>query len=82
MAKKVTITEFKANCAEILEELETGGEPITITKRGRPMAVINQVVKQPKKKRSQTNILGSWAGRAKIVGDIVNFSPWDALREK
>jgi len=67
--KVVSVTEFKAKCLALLDEVETSGESITVTRRGRPCAVVGPAPKQAWK--SPAN---SWAGRAEIVGDIINTS--------
>ena len=36
MGKTVGITEFKAKCIALLNEMERSGEPLTITRRGKP----------------------------------------------
>jgi prevent-host-death family protein len=75
----VTATEFKAKCLACLDQIEEYGEPITITRRGKPVAVL-QPVKKPKWKSP----LNSWKGRMRIVGDIVNLdtaSMWNVVRE-
>jgi prevent-host-death family protein len=36
----VSATEFKAKCLALLDEIEQSGGPITITRRGRPVAVL------------------------------------------
>jgi len=36
----ITITEFKARCLEILRMVEETGEPVTIVKRNRAVAVV------------------------------------------
>jgi prevent-host-death family protein len=75
----VTATEFKAKCLACLDQIEERGEPITITRRGKPVAVL-QPVKKPKWK-SPAN---SWKGRMRIVGDIVNLDTsrmWNVVRE-
>lgn len=36
MGKIVGITEFKAKCIALLNEMERSGEPLTITRRGKP----------------------------------------------
>jgi antitoxin (DNA-binding transcriptional repressor) of toxin-antitoxin stability system len=32
---------FKAHCLALLDEVSEGGEPILVTKRGRPVAVVS-----------------------------------------
>ncbi len=75
----VTATEFKAKCPAFLDEVEQRGEPITITKRGRPVAVVS-----PPKRKPWKSPAGSLAGKAFIIGDIVSPPPsevWDCLRD-
>lgn len=73
----VSATEFKAKCLGLLDEIEEGGEPITITRRGRPVAVLG-----PAKKKAFKSPANMWAGKIRIVGDIVNGDPdlWDVAR--
>ncbi len=76
----VSATEFKAKCLAYLDEIEQRGGPIAITRRGRPVAVLG-----PAKKKAWKSPRGSWAGRARIVGDIVNPdtpSLWEIAREE
>ena len=76
----VSAIEFKAKCLAFLDEIEQDGGAITITRRGRPVAVLG-----PAKKRAWKSPRDSWAGRAKIVGDIVNAetpSLWEIAREE
>jgi prevent-host-death family protein len=78
-ARFVTATEFRAKCLGLLDEVSLNGVSITVTKRGRPVAVLG-----PAKKKRRKSSMGSWAGKAEIVGDIVNFDTshlWSALRE-
>ena len=73
----VSATEFKAKCLSLLDEMEQGGEPITIIRRGRPVAVLG-----PPKKTAWKSPANSWAGRGRIVGDIVNTDTadlWDVV---
>ncbi len=77
-ARVVSATEFKAKCLALLDEMERRGGSITVTKRGRPVAVVGPVKRKPFK-----SCKGSWVGRGRIVGDIVtpDLSIWDCLRE-
>ena len=63
----LSASEFKAKCLACLSEIEQLGEPITITKRGRPVAVLGPVKRAPLKSPRD-----SWAKKGRIVGDIVN----------
>ena len=76
----MSATEFKAKCLAFLDELEQRGEPITITRRGLPVAVLG-----PAKKGSWKSPKNSWARKARIVGDIVNADTsglWEVLRQE
>lgn len=41
MGKMVGITEFKAKCLALLDEMERSGEPLTITRRGKPSLTLS-----------------------------------------
>jgi prevent-host-death family protein len=43
MGKMIGAAEFKAHCLRILDEVERTGEPVTITKRGRPIGELRPV---------------------------------------
>jgi prevent-host-death family protein len=72
----VPVTEFKAKCLRLLEDVASKGDRVVITKRGRPMARVEPIDAKPK-------LRGTWKGRVKILGDIVNFhdDPWEVDSE-
>lgn len=75
--RTVTATEFKAKCLALLDEVDQQGGTITVTKRGRPVAVVTRGPRTAWK-----NPANSWAGKGKIVGDIVNLDTshlWDVV---
>ena len=79
MGRVVAATEFKAKCLALLDEVEQRGEILTITRRGKPVAVV-----KPADRKIWKSPKGVLAGKVKIVGDIVNFDTshlWDALRK-
>ena len=43
MGKMIGAAEFKAHCLRILDEIERSGEPVTITKRGRPVVEVKPI---------------------------------------
>ena len=67
----VGVAEFKARCLELLEGVGTRGDEITVTKRGKPIAQIGPV------RGELPELKGMFAGRMKILGDIVNFNVAD-----
>ena len=68
----VNATEFKAKCLAYLNEIEQHGGPITITRRGRPVAVLGRA-----KRTAWKSPRNCWAGKVEIVGDIVNLDTSD-----
>jgi len=68
----LTVTEFKAKCLRILENLSPEG--LTVTKRGRPVA---RVI--PISATGHAKFYGSLKGKIKIKGDILSTGvKWDA----
>ena len=76
MPTTMTAAEFKARCLEIMDRVAETGEPVIVTKRGRPVAQLAPIRAKPKTLR------GFFRGGVKIRGDIVAplGLPWDADR--
>ncbi len=68
MGKMIGAAEFKAHCLRILDEVERTGEPVTITKRGRPVAEVTSV--KPAEQPAPLTF-GCMKGTIRILGDIV-----------
>ena len=79
--KEVPISEFKANCGSILDQVRKTRRPIRITRFGKSIA---EIVPPPPAKRAR-RLLGSMAGTAEIIGDIVgptgSLDDWDAFKD-
>src|SRR6266852_2368406 len=76
----VSATEFKARCLAYLDEIEQHGGSITITRRGRPVAVLGRA-----KRFAWKSPRNSWAGKMRIAGDIVNADRsdlWECVRQE
>lgn len=70
--EKMTATEFKAKCLEILDHL--GPKGIIITKRGRPVARV-----LPERAIANGQFIGSMKDSIEIIGDIYETGVvWDA----
>jgi prevent-host-death family protein len=78
--KEVAISEFKAKCLGMLEQVRKTRKPIRVTRFGEPVA---EVV-PPSASKQTGRRLGSMAGTMKIVGDIVgpsgSWDEWEAGR--
>jgi len=78
--KEVAISEFKAKCLGILEQVRKTRTPIRVTRFGEPVA---EVV-PPSPAKRPANWLGCMAGTIRITGDIVgptgDESDWEAGR--
>lgn len=74
------ISKFKATCLATLERVRKTGQPLRVTRFGKPVADIVPPAPEPKP--------GSWIGcmrdTIEICGDIIepvlDASAWDALK--
>lgn len=64
----VGVADFKARCLKLLDDVGTRGDEIVVTKRGKPIAKIEPI------RPVVDDLKGMYAGRARILGDIVNFN--------
>jgi prevent-host-death family protein len=63
----ISISEFKAKCLGLIEQVHKTRQPLRITRHGRPVAEV--IPAGPDRKRK---FVGDMIGTAKIVGDIVS----------
>lgn len=79
--EEITISEFKAKCLALLEQVRKTKKPIRITKFGKAIAEV--VPPSPAAQSGQW--IGSMKGRMEILGDIVSpvieESDFEALRD-
>lgn len=79
MSKTVKASEFKAKCLQLMDEVAASGEPVIVTKHGKPVARLVPAEAPPKPK----SLFGALKGMGRITGDIV--SPldveWEAMKE-
>lgn len=78
--REIRASEFKAKCLAILDEVERTGEPVTILKRGRPVArLVPPALGQSRYPQH------SLFGTVEILGDIVEpvlpAEDWEAEGE-
>jgi prevent-host-death family protein len=70
--------EFKAHCLALMDQAQKTHEPITVTKRGKPIVQLVPV------DSNEDDIFGFMKGKAEITGDIVSpafdLDEWDCLK--
>jgi prevent-host-death family protein len=62
--KVMRASTFKARCLTVMRDVQATGEPVIVTKRGKP------VVKVIPAQSEKSDLFGFMAGELKIVGDI------------
>ena len=77
----IAISQFKATCLAVLDKVKRTGQPVLVTRHGKPVALIEP----PPPPEIKTSWLGSFKSKGKIVGDIVSpvmdADDWKVLNE-
>ena len=74
-------TEFKAKCLALLDDIDHQGGTVTVTKRGRPVALVGPV----RSRRLWKSPEGLWAGKVHIPDEVLTADVselWEALRQE
>jgi prevent-host-death family protein len=75
--KQMPAGEFKAQCLAVMDDVLQTGEPVLITKHGKPVAKLVPA------DRPSDDVFGYMAGKVKIVGYIVGpVTPLDDWESK
>jgi prevent-host-death family protein len=78
--KEVAISEFKAKCLALLEQVQKTKKPLRVTRFGKPVADI-----VPAREAAESDWIGSMRGTVEILGDIVSPATdedeWEVLRD-
>ena len=79
--QEVAISEFKAKCLAMLEEVQKTKKPLRVTRYGKPVADIVP----PAPPKNDGSWIGSMKGTMEILGDIVSpvmdESDWEAAQD-
>jgi len=78
--KEVAISEFKAKCLALLDQVQKTKKPIRITRFGKPVAEVVPPTPVP-----TSDWMGSMKDEIQILGDILapanDESDWEVLRD-
>jgi prevent-host-death family protein len=58
--------QFKTHCLTVIDQVQQSGEPVVITKHGKPVAKLTPIPEQ------EDDIFGFMTGKGTIVGDVMN----------
>jgi prevent-host-death family protein len=64
--QEIAADKFKTQCLAVIKQVQKTGEPVLITKGGKPLAKLVPV---------DDDIFGYMSGKVKIVGDIIHGTP-------
>jgi prevent-host-death family protein len=77
--KQMRASAFKARCLAVMDDVQATGEPVIVTKRGKP--VVKVIPIRPEK----DDIFGCMADEVQIIGDIespvVPLKAWKITRK-
>jgi len=79
--KEVAISEFKAKCLSLLDQVQKTKKTILVTKFGKPIAEVSP----PSAQAQGADWFGSMKGEIQILGDIISPAndedEWEVLRD-
>jgi prevent-host-death family protein len=67
--KEIAAGHFKNQCLALMDEVQQTGEPLVVTKRGKPVVKLVPII------RDDDNFFDSMKGRVTVTGDIINTVP-------
>lgn len=79
--REVAISEFKAKCLSLFEQVQKTKKPIRVTRFGKPVADVVPAAPGP----GPSDWIGSMKDEMEILGDIVSPAndedEWESLRD-
>lgn len=75
--KSINVSEFKARCLRVIDDVQASRAEVIITKRGKPVARLVPIGP------ARGSLRGAWKGMVQVRGDIVKVdwsSDFEALR--
>jgi len=68
--REISVSEFKAKCISLLEEVNKTKTPLRVVKRGKPLAEVTPP--SPDESQSRENWVGSLSDSTRVLGDIIS----------
>jgi prevent-host-death family protein len=72
--KEMKASEFKAKCLQVMDDVAESGEPVVVTKNGKPISRLEPFRERP------SILFGALAGAIEVTGDIISPTgvDWEA----
>jgi prevent-host-death family protein len=67
--QKIPAAQFKSQCLSVMDRVAKSGQPVVVTKHGRPVV---QIIRA---ESSEDDIFGFLEGKGRVNGDIENTIP-------
>jgi len=67
--KEIAAGQFKNQCLALMDQVQKTGEPLVVTKRGKPVVKLVPVI------HDDDDFFDSMKGRLTVTGDIINTVP-------
>jgi len=77
--KAVAISTFKARCLALLEDVARTGEPLLVTKRGKPLARVTSS-DNSRSRSPQETLRNTVETRGDVIAPVVPPAAWNATR--
>lgn len=77
--RTMNVTEFKAHCLKVIDEVSRSGEPVQILKRGKPVAQVTRPL-DPGDRAPQRALKGTVRVCGDIIGPALPAETWDVER--
>jgi len=77
--KKMAAGKFKTHCLSLMADVQATGEPVIVTKRGKPVVKVVPVASE------ENDLFGFMAGEFRITGDVespvVPIEAWEVMKK-
>jgi prevent-host-death family protein len=86
--RTVAAGEFKAKCLALIKEVKATGQPVLITRRGKPVALLTESGENSNRTMNVDSIYNSLRGMITVSGDVGDLiepafptEEWDHLKD-
>jgi prevent-host-death family protein len=80
MKKALAVSEFKARCLAVLDEVARTGEGVTLLKRGKPLARVLPVV-SAEHEHPQRRLIGTIEILGDVIAPVLEADAWEVERK-